>query len=154
MNLSFSGEFDNTIHIEESFRAPRDKLFCVWTEPDHLKNWFMAEDGFVVTSAEVNLHMNGVYRLGVTANPGAQEMEISGEFRKIVKPEVLNYTWMVAVLEGKETLVKVKFAESGTGTKIDLIHGVFDTSEQTRLHAEGWTGCIEHLNQYLSSEIN
>lgn len=151
MNLSFSGEFDNTIHIEEHFRAPRDKLFRVWTEADHLKNWFMAEDGFVVTSAEVNLHVNGIYRLGVTAEAGMPEMEIAGEFRKIIKPQFLTYSWTVSALEGKETLVQVTFKEAETGSKIELIHGVFDTPEQTRLHVDGWAGCIGHLSLYLDS---
>lgn len=149
MNLSFSGEFDNTIHIEEHFRAPREKLFQVWTEADRLKNWFMAEEGFVVTSAEVDLRIDGPYRLGVTPGQGGDEMEISGDFMEIARPEKLAYTWTVAVLDGKKTLVKVAFSEHENGSKIDLVHGVFDTPEQTRLHAEGWAGCIAHLSKYV-----
>ena len=154
MNLTFSGKFDNTIIIEEEFRAPIDKLYHVWTQADQLKNWFMAEEGFVVTSVAVDLKVEGNYRLGVTAQPDTPEMEISGIFQKITPSEYLAYTWNVAVLEGKKTLVTVEFHTNGTGTKILLTHGEFDNKKQTQLHAQGWIGCIAHLQKYLQSSLH
>lgn len=152
MELTFSGKFDNTIHIEERFHAPREKLFVIWIEADQLKNWFMTEEGFKVTSAQVNPVVSGNYRLELSTGPGNPDMWIAGKYLEISKPERLSYTWTVAVLDGKKTFVEVVFEDDGDGCRIHLTHGVFDSRVQTRSHADGWVGCFRHLTRYLETE--
>lgn len=151
MNLNRVAEDTRIVHLIEEFRAPRDRVFKVWTEPGLLRKWFMAEDGWTVTAAEVDLQVGGAYHLSVSPGEGDSDMAIDGVFRVVQNPDYLEYTWLVAVLKGRETLVQVRFIELESGSKIDLSHGVFESAEERQLHLDGWTGCMRRLHILLQS---
>ena len=78
-------------------------------------------------------------------------MYIKGVFQKIEPREYLEYTWTVAVMNGRDTLVSVKFLDHEGGTRIELTHGIFESPEEARLHIEGWKGCVNRLQKELTA---
>ena len=76
------------VRLVEVFDAPRERVFAAWTEPERLKRWW-GPGAFRTTEAEVDLRPGGRYAL--TLEPGA--MHLAGEFREVVPPERLVYTW-------------------------------------------------------------
>ncbi|MBD81183.1 MAG: hypothetical protein CL840_19855 [Crocinitomicaceae bacterium] len=152
MIISKKGTNQRTVSIEESFRAPKEKVFKAWTTPDSLKKWFMAEEGVVVQDAKVDLQVGGAYFIEVIY-PGYDPTSIDGEFIHVLVPNELEYTWLTPVLNGKTTKVEVSFVDQEQGSKILLSHGEFENEEQMKLHIEGWTGCLGNLHEYLNSLI-
>lgn len=148
MNISTKGLDNRTIYIEEIFRAPYDKVFKAWTTPESLKKWFLAEDGVTVINAELDLEVGGSYLIEVLY-PGYEPSKISGEFLEVKKPNSLEYTWLTPVLNGRKTKVDVEFIALDSGSKIQLTHGEFNTTEEMQLHIDGWKGCIRQLSKFL-----
>jgi len=150
MIITSKGDFENTIALEETFRAPKDKVFKAWTTPDSLKKWFMAEDGVTVTDVNLALEVDGAYSIKVIF-PGDFASSIDGNFIKVAINEALEYTWTVPQMEGRQTYVDVTFRDLEQGSKINLSHGKFKSEEELQLHFDGWTGCIRKLHEYLAA---
>jgi len=150
MYISKKGEFNQTIVLEEQFRAPREKVFKAWTQAESLRKWFMADDGVVVTDAFVDLRYEGPYFIEVLF-PGNQPSRIDGQFLRVDINEELQYTWIVPLLKGRKTMVNVSFMEHEMGSMIILEHGEFEDENELQLHLEGWKGCIGKLHDFLAS---
>ncbi|MGL5165496.1 MAG: SRPBCC family protein [Afipia sp.] len=80
---SFSKEFV----IERVFNAPRDLVWRVFTERDHLMNWW-GPKGFKMLAGNLDLKPGGTFHYGMQA-PDGSEMWGKWVFREIVKPERL-----------------------------------------------------------------
>ncbi len=150
MIITKKGAKENTIVIEENFRASREKVFKAWTKPESLKKWFMADEGVVVQDAMVDLHVDGKYFIQVLF-PGFDPSSIHGKFLKVEDSEHLEYTWLTEVLNGRTTLVSVQFINLEQGSKIHLSHGEFENEQEMKLHIDGWKGCLSQLHTYLKS---
>lgn len=149
MNIKVNGTKERIIKLEEQFRAPKEKVFKVWTTAEDLKKWFMAEDGVIVKRAEVDLEENGEYLLEVLPPKSEESTVIEGTFQEIDKPDYLKYTWIINFLHGVVTEVIVTFMDHESGSKIYLTHGIFEDAEAADMHAAGWEGCVKHLKSYL-----
>lgn len=137
-----------TLHLD--CRAPRRKVFETWTQPEWLKRWFRADEGFVCTTAEVDLRPGGKFRLAM-AMPGQPETVFNGEFQQVRENEGLVYTWAGGEAE-HQTLVTAMFADRDQGSRIDFTHGVFLTQQARDEHAQGWMACFKMLAKTLGEE--
>lgn len=136
---------DITLNIRRSFKAPREKVFKAWTDPQALKKWWGPE-GFSTPSAEIDLRVGGKYRLGMKS-PEGEVFYLSGIYREVKPPEKLVYTWN---WEGPnmdigETLVTVEFLDLGSATEIILTHERFPTQKACDEHDKGWNSTLDRL---------
>lgn len=139
---------ESTIHIEEHFRASRERVFRAWTDPNSLKKWFMAEEKVLVKDVDLTLEVGGSYFIKVIY-PGYDPTSITGEFIKVQINDSLEYTWHTPVLGDKSTKVEVRFSNLEIGSSIHLIHGEFTSPEEMQLHIDGWKGCLNQLHKHL-----
>ena len=152
--ISRKGEFKNIIELTENFRAPREKVYRVWTQADHLRNWFMADEGRTVSTAVVDLRVDGAYKIGISPTNSDQETIIEGTFKKIITSVELEYSWRVEIMEPEDnTYVTVQFKNKNHGSEIFLTHGVFKDENMAEIHAQGWEGCVTILKRYLEKCI-
>lgn len=128
-------------------RAPKAKVFETWTQPEWLRKWFRADEGFVCSQADVDLRPGGQFALAM-ALPGNPLTRFWGTYQVVRAPDALVYTW-----EGGEgphvTLVTAVFSNRGTGSRVDFTHGIFATPEAKQAHAMGWMGCFATLGRVL-----
>ena len=52
---------DRVIVIERLFHAPRELVFRVFTEPNHVAQWW-GPTGFTITTHEMDVRVGGVWR--------------------------------------------------------------------------------------------
>ncbi len=142
-------EQDASLYLTVSLdcRAPKRKVFETWTEPEWLKKWFRADEGYTCTLAEVDLRVGGKFALAMCL-PGQAETKFHGIYQVVKAPDALVYTW-----EGGEgdhlTLVTAVFSDRGTGSRVDFTHGVFLSREAKEQHAMGWMLCFKMLEKVL-----
>ncbi|MCZ6798895.1 MAG: SRPBCC domain-containing protein [Nitrospirae bacterium] len=144
-----------TLHITRTFKAPREKVFEAWTNPEALKRWFGPSDDFSTPGAEVDLQVGGHFRIQMKA-PNGEEHTVGGVYREIQVPEKLVFTWSweagggcggSEMDEPIETLVTVEFSERGNETEVILTHECFANADQRDKHNEGWSGCLARLGK-------
>lgn len=132
------------LHFQRTVAAPRERVFELWTKPEHIKRWF---GGFEteVERVELDLRPGGSYRIAVKVEQGVSLF--TGEFVTVEPPERLVYTWRT---EGGSpgsttTTVEVTFTARGDRTDIELTHAGFVEPQVQELHAKGWQACFEAL---------
>ncbi len=140
---------ETTLNLRRIFKAPRQKVFRAWTDPEELKKWWGPE-GYATPSAEVDLRVGGKYRLGMRKLPNGEIFYLSGVYREVRPPERLVYTWRWESEPAMgETLVTVEFREAGESTEVVLTHELFPTEKARDDHSRGWNGCLDRLARAL-----
>jgi uncharacterized protein YndB with AHSA1/START domain len=136
------------LSLTRIIRAPREKVFAAWTEPELLRRWW--GPGHVsCPEAHVDLREGGAYRLANLEADGSI-VWISGQFERVRAPEELVYTWTVSILPGERTLVRVVFLTHPEGTELVLTHERFAVEAVRDMHRRGWGGCLDKLEAMLA----
>lgn len=162
---TFSKEFV----IERVFDAPRDLVWQVFTQRDHLMNWW-GPKGFKMIVGNLDLKPGGTFHYGMQA-PDGSEMWGKWVFREIVKPERLVFissfsdkaggltrhpmapTWPIEMLGtltltdqgGKTLLLNRVVALNATDEERATFEGGFESMKQ------GFGGTWDQLAAYLAS---
>jgi len=94
--------------------APRELVFAVWTDPEHLAQWW-GPLGFTTTTSAFDLRQGGVWRF-VMHGPDGRDYQNRITFEEILPPQRLRYYH-----GGADDLEPVQFRT--TVTFEDLGHG-------------------------------
>lgn len=158
----------NPFTISREFDAPRDLMFKVWTEADHLKHWFSPRE-LVTFHCTNDLRRGGMMHYGMRAPDGG---EVWGRwiYREIVPPERLVFVVSFSDPKGgvtvhpsapdwpREILSTVTFEEHGGKTRVTVLWAPINATEIERTTFEdgrdsmkgGWTGTLDQLEDYLA----
>ena len=105
--------------LVRDFDVPRDLVYRVWTEPDHMSQWLFPRD--VATPQETisqDLRVGGPRRWTLVNEQDGTRYPTVVRFREVVEPERLVFTWGDEDNEG--ALITVDFAEHDGGTRLTL----------------------------------
>lgn len=156
--------------ISRVFNAPRDLVFKVHTDVNHLSKW-MSPEGFKTIQSSMDLQVGGIYHYGLEGQNGMQ-MWGKQVFREIVPNERLSYiqsfsdenggntrhpmspTWPLEMLA---TTVFEEIDESHTRVIItwqpwnsdDIGNSTFDEARSGM--EQGFSGTFAKLESYLNS---
>jgi len=142
---------DTEIRMTRVFDAPRDLVFEAHTSAEHMSNWWGPRK-YEVISADYDFRPGGKWRIA-HRGPGGDEHGFRGEFREIVPPECIVWTFeyegapgQIAIEtmtleehDGKTTLTVV----SDAGTK-EARDAVLESGMQ-----EGAAETYDRLDEYL-----
>jgi uncharacterized protein YndB with AHSA1/START domain len=129
-------------------------IWRAFVEPELLKKWHFADPSFETFAAEVDLNTLGEYRIGIRPRDRSWESWIHGHYLDVRHQERLEYTFTGAA-EATDywTLVAVRFFDEGSGSGLELTHGVFRTEEERLMHEQGWIGCLSQLGVLLGEPL-
>lgn len=138
--------------LTRTLDAPRSLVFQAWTRPEHLARWW-GPNNFTLPTCEVDFRVGGAYRFCMRAPDGSDHW-VWGEYREIVAPERLVFTWHREDEEGlrkdSANLVTVTFAEHAGRTLLTLQHTRFQTVTDRDDHQGGWTQCLDRIVALLA----
>ena len=136
---------EKEIVLTRDFDAPRSLVFEAFVKPEHLKRWWGYRDS-TLTVCEVDLRLGGVWRY-VLRKANGSEQPFCGEFREIMPPERLVYTFVYDVdgfrdpaglvqdvfqeKNGRTTLVETMFFPSKHARDETLNAGMVAGAEET-----------------------
>jgi uncharacterized protein YndB with AHSA1/START domain len=138
------------ITITRIFDAPRALVYETWTKPEHIKRW-CAPRGFTIPESRGELRTGGAWWCCMIAPDGTRN-PLGGVYREVVPNELLVFTHCWEDDEGNpehETLVTVRFADEGEGTRVTLEQTNFKSPESRDGHFGGWSECLDRLDELL-----
>lgn len=138
-----------SLQLKRTFKAARQRVFEAWTDPEQMKHWSAPTDDYEI-SVENDLRVGGKYRLQMKHTSGRVSTAF-GEYREIVPPEKLVYTWAWEDGMVTDTLVTVEFRELGRETEVVLTHERFMSADLRDKHSAGWSGCLVRLERFLQN---
>lgn len=80
---------DREIIITRVFNAPRELVFDVWTDPNHVGHWW-GPTGFTTTTHEMEVRPGGVWRF-IMHGPDGVDYKNRIVYQEVVRPERLVY---------------------------------------------------------------
>lgn len=154
--------------ITRIVNAPRELVYKVWTEPEHLAAWW-GPTGMELTVVSLDVRPGGLFHYGMKSPEG---FEMFGRFayQEVVAPEKLSYVTSFADTEGNvirapfspifplEILNKLTFTEEDGKTIIVMSGGPINaTEEEIQFFAsmkgsmeEGFGGTFKQLDDYIA----
>lgn len=81
---------DREIVVTRTFNAPRELVYQVFTEPQHVPHWW-GPRGFTLTTQEMNVRVGGVWRF-VMHGPDGTDYDNTIAYREIKRPSLLVYS--------------------------------------------------------------
>ncbi len=137
---------DREIVAVRIFDAPRDLVWKVWTEPEHIAEWW-GPKGFTTTTYSMDVRPGGVWRFVMHGPDRDYQNKIT--YIEVVKPERLVYKHGgEKEVEPVNFQVTVIFAEQGGKTRVDM-RMVFP-SANARDYVIKTYGAVEGMNQTLA----
>jgi uncharacterized protein YndB with AHSA1/START domain len=144
---------DREIVMTRVFDAPRDLVFEAHTSCEHLAHWWGPRK-YELGSCEIDFRPGGAWRMVHRSSDGA-EFGFHGEFREIVRPERIVWTFEYEGMPGHVSVDTIVFAEHDGKTTITAT-SVFDSVEdrdgmlQSGMES-GAAETYERLDEYLES---
>ena len=155
--------------ISHSFKVPRDTLWAVYTQPEHLTHW-MGPQGFTMPAYDMEFRVGGAFLHALQAPDGTQ-MWGKWEFLGIDAPQRLSLIQYFSDQEGGitrhpmaptwplRTMATTTYSVEGTGSILQLEWLPFEaTPEETATFdaahvsmAQGWSGTFAKLEAYLAT---
>jgi uncharacterized protein YndB with AHSA1/START domain len=146
---------DNTgreLLITRLLDAPIELVWKVWTEPEHIAQWW-GPDGFTNTISAMNVTPGGEWNL-VMHGPDGVDYKNKSIFREIVQHKKIVYEHQT----GPHFLATIEFEARGNKTFLKW-HMLFDTAEEfirtvkTFKADEGLKQNVVKLNAYLGKRF-
>jgi uncharacterized protein YndB with AHSA1/START domain len=146
---------DTEIQMTRVFDAPRELVFEAHTTAEHMSNWWGPRK-YEVVSAEYDFRPGGKWRI-VHRGPDGDEHGFRGEFREIVPPERIVWTFEYEGAPGSiavETLTLTE--EDGKTTITTLSDGGSKEARDAMLESgmqEGAAETFDRLDEYLETLV-
>ena len=143
---------DRELIISRVLNAPVDLVWEVWTNPEHLKNWW-GPNGFTNTIHLMDLKVGGEWNLTMHGPDGANYKN------KSVFKEIVKHSKIVFEHFAPKFTATIAFEPQGEKTLIKW-HMLFDSKEEflqvVKAHKadEGLKQNIDKLNHYLQTQIS
>jgi uncharacterized protein YndB with AHSA1/START domain len=102
-----------SLTLKRRLKAPPEKVFAAWIDPEKVMRWMGPGDGNAV-SVECDARVGGRYRWVMRA-PDGEEHDVSGVYREVVPSEKLVFTWAWKSTPERESLVTVLLKPDGDG---------------------------------------
>ena len=151
-DVSTAPSSERVLVIERVFEAPRTVVFEAWTRAEHLVNWFGPKE-FTLPFCEIDFRVGGSYRFCMRS-PEDEGHWVWGEYREIVEPERIVFTWNREHPDGEiwsSTIVEVGFAEHNDRTAFTLHQSTFETVPYRDEHGFGWGQALDRLASLVES---
>ena len=159
----------NPFRISRVFDAPRDVVFRVWTEREHLAKWF-GPKGMEISHCTNDLRPGGVMHYAMRSANGF-EMWGRWLYREIAPPRLLVFVVSFSDPEGRitrapfegewplEMLAIVTFEDENGRTRVTVRSSAINAGEAARKTFDaghdsmqmGWSGTFDVLAEYLAT---
>src|SRR4051812_4781311 len=103
---------NNAITVEATVNAPIEKVWKLWTMPDHITKWNNASDDWHSPHAENDLRTGGKFLTRMEAKDKSFGFDFGGVYTEVVTNKLIAYTM------GDGRKARVEFSSEGNKTKV------------------------------------
>ncbi len=133
-----------SITVQATVKAPIDKVWKCWVEPEHIKKWAFASDDWEAPSAVNNLWVGGKFITRMQAKDGSFGFDFGGTYDAVVEHRLIEYT----IGDGRKVIVR--FEETPEGVKVTE---TFDAEKENTedKQREGWQAIMDNFKKHTES---
>jgi uncharacterized protein YndB with AHSA1/START domain len=146
-------DMPNTIRLHRVFRAPPERLFNAFIDPDAMAKW-LPPNGFTGRVHQMDAKVGGGYKMSFTNFSTGKSHSFGGKFLEIAPPERLRYTdrFDDPNLPG-EIRVTIEFKKVLVGTEVDIEQAGIPDAIPPEACYLGWQESLVLLAKLIEAEI-
>jgi uncharacterized protein YndB with AHSA1/START domain len=133
-----------TITVEALVNAPVEKVWSMWTEPEHIVHWNYASDDWHTPRAVNDLRIGGSFLSRMEAKDGSFGFDFGGEYDDVQRHKVIAFTL------GDGRKVRVTFTAVNNATNVTES---FDAERvnDVEMQRSGWQAILTNFKKYVES---
>jgi uncharacterized protein YndB with AHSA1/START domain len=143
---------EHTITVRWVFDAPRELVWKEWTEPERFADWFgFPEAEAPLSAVSMDVKPGGVWRAKMFTGPLRHETQWWGEYREVIKPERLVFTFCNRPDDDGCQLVSVALRDLG-GSRTEMLfeqRGQIAPDLYDRA-TKGWASFFNRISQRMA----
>jgi uncharacterized protein YndB with AHSA1/START domain len=144
-----AGDHADRIVTQIVIKASAERVFDALTDPLQRVKWWQAPGKFAVTQVESDPRPDGAWLMRGTG-PEGKPFTMSGEYTKVERPRLLEFTWQPDWPE-PQTLVRFDLDEQHGMTTVRLTHSGF-ANAAGRDRYQGWPWLLALLQQHVETQ--
>jgi len=164
---------DQEFVITRLFNAPKELVYKVWTDPEHVKNWWPLQM-FIASRVDIDLRVGGEYVYVMSSKEGQEFPPYQGKFIEIVPNEKIVYSidafrraevWKERIghrvgpevdFSTLQSFVTILFEDAGDETtKLTFTQRLFNNDVRDAIvdsgAVEGWTVIMQQFAEVLAT---
>jgi uncharacterized protein YndB with AHSA1/START domain len=131
---------------EVTIKAPAARVFDAITDPRQRVKWWGRPGRFEVTEMESDLRPGGRWLMRGLGQ--GKPFVISGEYRAVDRPTLLEFTWFPDWSE-PQSIVRFELTETEGATIVRLTHS--GLSDQMKIGYQGWPSLLASLQKHVEA---
>ena len=134
-----------TITVKTLINTPIEKVWPLWTKPEHITQWNNASDDWHTTRAENDLRIGGKFLSRMEAKDGSFGFDFEGIYTNIVTNEKISYT----LLDDRK--VTITFSQTENGVEVTE---TFEAENQNSIELQkfGWQAILNNFKTYIEKQ--
>ncbi len=133
-----------TITVETTVNAPIEKVWKVWSEPEHITKWATGSPDWHTPYAENDLRAGGKFLSRMEAKDGSAGFDFVGTYDEVQQHKTIAYT----MSDGRK--VKVTFTSTGKSVKIVETFEA-ETENPLELQRAGWQTILDNFKKHVET---
>lgn len=130
--------------VEHSIKAPVEKVWEFWSDPDHIVNWNNASDDWHSPRGENDLRKGGNFLFRMEAKDGSMGFDFGGVYDEVRTHEYIEYTL------GDGRKVKIHFTPEEGGTSV-VESFEAENTHSLEMQQGGWQAILDNFKKYVES---
>jgi len=132
------------ITVKTTISATIEKVWKLWTMPEHITQWNNASDDWYTPKAENDLHNGGKFLYRMEAKDGSMGFDFKGSYDDVQINKLIAYT----LADGRK--VTVKFDSLGEKTNMTEIFEA-ENMNPVEMQRKGWQAILDNFRKYAEA---
>ena len=129
------------ITVQAMIHAPMDRVWDLYTAPEHIIRWNHASDNWHSPKAENDLQAGGKFSFRMEAKDGSAGFDFFGTYQEVETGELITYTM------GDGRNARVTFSEHKEGTNVEIQFEA-ETTHSMEMQRDGWQAILDNFKKY------
>lgn len=134
----------NNITVKSQIKAPVQKVWRLWTQPEHIKKWNNASDDWHTTKVDNDLRKSGKFSYRMESKDGQMGFDFEGTYNEVKKYEKISYS----IADGRKVVITFK-----ENSRTTLLEENFQTEKHhpEDQQRQGWQAILDNFKNYVEA---
>lgn len=135
------------ITVQTKIQASIDKIWDLWTLPEHITQWNMASEDWHTPFAENDLKVGGRFKSTMASKDGTMSFDFVGTYSAILDKKLIAYT----IEDGRVVIIVFEELEDGFEVR-EYFEPELENSEE--LQFQGWQAILDNFKKYVENNLS
>lgn len=130
------------ITVETAVKAPLQRVWDAWNNPEDIKRWNAASEDWHTPSSSVDLREGGKFSARMEARDGSMGFDFEGTYTRVVPKRLIEYR----IADGRE--VSIEFRELHGRVQVRETFEA-ETQNPPEMQRGGWQSILDSFARYV-----